>query len=85
MMNKTIINKLKSCGPQLKNKINLKAHLRIMVVVGTLLNLINQYDFIVTFNWEGINQVKFLITYLVPFSVSVYSSATVNRGEKEEE
>ena len=41
-MNKTIINKLKSCGPQLKNKINLKAHLRIMVVVGTLLNLINQ-------------------------------------------
>ena len=45
-MNKTIINKLKSCGPQLKNKINLKAHLRIMVVVGTLLNLINQYDFI---------------------------------------
>lgn len=48
----------------------------ISLTVGTMLNLINQGDFIFQMQWEKINTFKILLTYLTPFCVSTYSTAT---------
>ncbi|MEM7016866.1 MAG: nitrate/nitrite transporter NrtS, partial [Pseudomonadota bacterium] len=47
------------------------------LVVGTVLNLINQGDVILMGQWDGIHWGKLLLTYLVPFCVSVYSALQV--------
>jgi len=46
------------------------------IVVGLILNLINQGQAIVSLNLSAINYPKFFLTFLVPFSVSLYSSTT---------
>ena len=48
----------------------------ISLTVGTVLNLINQGDFIFQMQWEKISTFKVLLTYLTPFCVSTYSTAT---------
>lgn len=48
----------------------------ISLTVGTLLNLINQGDFIFQLQWEKISAFKVFLTYLTPFCVSTYSTAT---------
>ncbi|WP_371833251.1 nitrate/nitrite transporter NrtS [Vibrio sp.] len=52
----------------------------IAIVVGTLLNLINQYDAFV--GDSGVNWVKALLTYCVPFCVSLFSSWLAARDAK---
>ncbi|USD34077.1 MULTISPECIES: nitrate/nitrite transporter NrtS [Vibrio] len=55
----------------------IKRALIIAFVVGTLLNLINQYDAILgeaTIHWT-----KVLLTYCVPFCVSLFSSWLATR------
>ena len=54
--------------------------LKISVLVGTLLNLINQGDRLFSMEFEEINMIKFLLTYLVPYSVTTYT-ATVMKVE----
>ncbi|WP_286272236.1 nitrate/nitrite transporter NrtS [Thalassotalea hakodatensis] len=44
----------------------------ISMVVGTILTLVNQSD--VIFSDQPLNWFKVIITYIVPFCVSVYSS-----------
>ncbi len=66
------------CLPQLKNKLNLSRHLKIAIVVGTILNLINQFHSIIILDASKFNFVKGAITYFVPFLVSIYSAATFN-------
>jgi hypothetical protein len=48
--------------------------LRISLVVGTLLVLINQLDALVAGTMNGILAGKILLTYMVPYAVSSYSS-----------
>lgn len=48
----------------------------ISLTVGTVLNLINQGDFIFQAEWENISAFKVFLTYLTPFCVSTYSTAT---------
>ena len=48
----------------------------ISLTVGTVLNLINQGDFIFQMQWEKISAFKVFLTYLTPFCVSTYSTAT---------
>jgi hypothetical protein len=48
----------------------------ISLTVGTMLNLINQGDFIFQMQWEKISAFKAFLTYLTPFCVSTYSTAT---------
>lgn len=48
----------------------------ISLIVGTLLNLINQGDFIFQLQWEKISAFKIFLTYLTPFCVSTYSTTT---------
>ncbi|MDE3027610.1 MAG: nitrate/nitrite transporter NrtS [Paracoccaceae bacterium] len=46
----------------------------VAVVVGTLLNLINQGDAMAT--GQSISWLKFTLTYLVPFAVNTYGSVS---------
>lgn len=54
----------------------------IAVVVGSLLNLINQWSAIWAF--ENINYVTMSLTYCVPFSVSLFSSWLSEREHKKQ-
>jgi hypothetical protein len=62
----------------LKKKIFLA--MRISLVVGTLLGIINHYDMFISGNYEMSRIVKILITYLVPFSVSLYSTTRLKEN-----
>lgn len=58
----------------------IKRALMIALVVGSLLNLINQHDALfgeLTFNWF-----KACLTYCVPFGVSLFSSWLTSRDAK---
>lgn len=52
----------------------LKTSVKVALVVGIILNLINQGDLIIGMNFNEINMTKFLVTFLVPFGVSTYST-----------
>ena len=47
----------------------------VSIIVGTALNLINQGSALV--NFEQINLVKLLLTYLVPYSVTTYTATAM--------
>ncbi len=51
--------------------------LKVAFVVGTLLNLINQGDILLSLDLANLNQVKFLLTYLVPYSVTTYTAVVL--------
>ena len=48
--------------------------LRVSLVVGSILVLINHHDALLSGNITSKLVIKILLTYLVPFSVSSYSS-----------
>tara|TARA_R110002050_G_scaffold221441_1_gene357276 strand:+ start:57026 stop:57250 length:225 start_codon:yes stop_codon:yes gene_type:complete len=48
------------------------------LIVGTILNLINQGDVILALDYEQINLGKMALTYSVPFFVSGFSIARTN-------
>ncbi|MAU40529.1 MAG: hypothetical protein CMF31_02805 [Kordiimonas sp.] len=52
----------------------LRRSLIVAVIVGTILNLINQGDGFIS--GRDINYLKLLLTYLVPFCVSSYGAYT---------
>lgn len=51
--------------------------LKISFVVGTILNLINQGDLLISLAWQEINIFKLLLTYMVPYSVTTYTAVTM--------
>lgn len=50
--------------------------IKIAVVVGFILNFINQGDKLLLMDFANVNWFKFGLTFLVPFSVSSYSAGT---------
>jgi hypothetical protein len=50
--------------------------LKLAVFVGTALNIINQGDMILILEWTKINYFKVGLTYVVPYLVSTYSTAS---------
>lgn len=54
--------------------------LYVAVVVGTILNLINQGDAIVL-NVANINWFKVMLTYLVPYAVCTYGAVTAQLSQ----
>jgi hypothetical protein len=56
------------------DKATLRRAVKVSLIVGTLLCLINQWEAIIA-GFVGVNWVKYFLTYLIPFSVSVYSTA----------
>lgn len=72
---------LKRCYLQILDRINLTKHITIALVVGTVLNIINQFDSIIHLQFQNIAYIKAVITFIVPFAVSVYSAATIKTIE----
>jgi len=70
------------CYRETLNRLHLKKHIVIALFVGSMLNLLNQFDAVSNFNFVKLNVFKAVITYLIPFTVSVYSAATINREEQ---
>jgi len=56
----------------------LKKAVKISILVGTLLNIINQGDFILQMEFEKLNYFKLILTYFVPFLVSAYTAININ-------
>ncbi len=56
------------------NKKNIILAIKMSLVVGTLLNCINQAECLINQDFEQLNIPKLLFTYSVPFFVSIYSS-----------
>lgn len=53
---------------------NILLAIKMSLVVGTVLNCINQVECFVNQDLDQLNITKLLITYMVPFFVSIYSS-----------
>ena len=51
--------------------------IRISLIVGTILNFINQGDKIISVNLESINYFKVILTYCIPFMVSSYTAISM--------
>ena len=56
------------------NKTSIYRALRIAVIVGTILNVINNHEIVEYQNADSDLIIKVLLTYCVPFCVSLYSS-----------
>lgn len=59
---------------------NIKSALIVAVVVGTILNTINNYDVIWDKNFTFRNITKIILTYITPFCVSLYSSTKATKS-----
>mgnify|MGYP006297121033 CR=1 FL=1 len=55
-------------------KRTLKRAIRVALLVGVILNLINQPGIFVSFSFHEASIAKILLTFIVPFGVSLYSS-----------
>ena len=51
----------------------------ISLFVGSVLNIINQGEVILSGDWDSLNLTKFFLTYLVPFVVSFYTAVKVHQ------
>ena len=71
------MNRLKIYITILCEKEILLKSLKISIIVGTLLNIINQGEIIFSLNFENINYLKSLLTYMVPFLVSTYTAVSM--------
>jgi hypothetical protein len=60
-----------------------KRSLMVAVVVGTVLNLINQGD--AMFGTASINWLKALLTYIVPYCVSTYGAVSYRITTEDDE
>lgn len=72
-----IMNKLKVYFAILCDKEMIIKSLKIALVVGTLLNIINQGEVILALDYINIDYVKSLLTYTVPFLVSTYTAVSM--------
>lgn len=52
----------------------MKSAIKVSLVVGSLLALINHYDKLVTLDLQRSDIFKILLTYLVPYGVSSWSA-----------
>jgi hypothetical protein len=48
--------------------------IRVSLIVGVILNLINHPQILKDFSFSGLSIVQLTLTFFVPFAVSVYSS-----------
>ncbi|MDH4029863.1 MAG: nitrate/nitrite transporter NrtS [Chromatiales bacterium] len=55
---------------------------RVALVVGTLLIIINYADRAIANNLTGVDLIKMAITYLVPYAVSTYSAVGALRAQQ---
>lgn len=53
---------------------NIRTAIIVSLCVGTVLNLINNFDAVLAHQINAKNIVKIILTYITPFCVSLYSS-----------
>ena len=53
--------------------------IKVALVVGTILALINHYDVLINRTFTTTNIIQILLTYLVPYMVATYGSASQAR------
>jgi hypothetical protein len=58
----------------MSQKNTIQSALKVSLIVGVILNLINQGDAIFAMDFGHINYYKLILTFAVPFIVSVYAS-----------
>ena len=58
------------------SKVSIINALKVALLVGLILNVINQFTFLYNYEFHKINLIKTFLTFLVPFFVSIYSSAS---------
>jgi hypothetical protein len=63
-------------GTALDQRVILRA-LKVALVTGTFLNLINQGDRLIALNFGEVNYVKLFLTFLAPFAVSAYTAISM--------
>lgn len=51
--------------------------IKVCIIVGTILNLINHGDQIIAMDWGAMNWPKLFMTYSVPYLVATYSGTMV--------
>jgi len=51
--------------------------IKVSLIVGTALNLINQGDVLTSLDVQNLSLVKFFLTYLVPYSVTTYTATAM--------
>jgi len=51
--------------------------LKVTLVVGIILNLINQGEVLIQLDFASINLTKFFLTFLVPYSVTTYTAVAL--------
>lgn len=51
--------------------------LKVALIVGTILNLVNQGDLMTNLSFNDLDYTKILLTYIVPYAVSTYASVRV--------
>lgn len=56
--------------------------LKVALVVGTLLNLINQGQHCVAGDWDSLSLPKLLLTFCVPYCVAVYAGTQAKRQKE---
>lgn len=59
------------------NRRSLLLAMKMSLVVGTILNCINQGECLINQEFDQLNIPKLLITYTVPFFVSLYTSTMI--------
>jgi len=52
--------------------------IKVSLLVGTALNLINQGDNILLLNMENLSIIKLILTYIVPYTVTTYTATVMN-------
>lgn len=65
-------------GKLVIEKDSLTRALQVALLVGIILNVINNPG-LITFSFSGLNIYKVILTFLVPFCVSLYSSVIASR------
>lgn len=59
---------------------SVKRAIRVAMIVGIILNLINNPQ-LLSLSFSGLNSYKVILTFLVPFCVSLYSSILASRSK----
>jgi len=55
----------------------IKRALKVSLVVGSILNIINQGEVLSTLDTDKINFIKFVLTYFVPYAVTTYTATSL--------
>jgi len=61
------------------NKKNITTALLVALIIGSLLNLINSYEVFAKGRFTSTNILKIMVTYIIPFCVSMYSSVKATK------